>query len=42
MNNTICTCADVLNFKYRGVKILVLKLEAELPNLVKQSRFVLK
>ena len=28
--NTICACAEVLNFKYEGLKMFLLKLESEL------------
>ena len=35
----MCRCS---NFKYWSVKILLLKLASELPNLVKNFQFVLK
>ena len=38
----ICAWADVSNFKYRSVKILLLKLGSELPNLVKKFQSALK
>ena len=38
----MCACADVLNFKYRDVKIFLLKLGSELQNLIKKFQSVLK
>ena len=38
----MCTCADVLNFKYRDLKMFLLKLGSELQNLMKKSQSVLK
>ena len=32
----MCACADVLNFKYRDIKIFLLKLGSELQNLIKK------
>ena len=32
----MCACAHVSNFKYRGPKIFLLKLESELQNLIKK------
>ena len=33
---SICACTDVSNFKYKSVKILLLQLGSELPNLVEK------
>ena len=38
----VMKCIVVSNFKYRSVKMLLLKLGSELPNLVKTFQFVLK
>ena len=35
-------CADVLNFKYKNPKMLLLKLGSELQNLIKKFQPVLK
>ena len=35
-------CADVLNFKYRELKMFLLKLGSEIQNLVKKFQSVLK
>ena len=32
----MCACADVLNFKYRDLKMFLLKLGSELQNLIKK------
>ena len=32
----MCACADILNFKYRGLKMFLLKLKSELQNLIKR------
>ena len=42
MNNCNLRMPDVANFKYRNVKMLLLKLRSELPNFVKKFKFVLK
>ena len=38
----MCACADVSNFKYRDVKMFLLKLGSELPNLDIKFQPVLK
>ena len=37
----MCACADVLNFKYRDLKMFLLKLESELQNLIKKFQPIL-
>ena len=33
----MCACADVLNFKYRDLKMFLLKLGSEFQNVIKNS-----
>ena len=38
----MCACADVLDFKYKNLKIFLLQLGSELQNLIKKFQPVLK
>ena len=38
----MCACADVSNFKYRNLKMFLVKLESELQNLIKKLQPALK
>ena len=38
----MCACADALNFKYRDLKMFLLKLGSELQHLIKKFQPILK